>query len=56
MNREKEKEEERRYLNHRRILPSKTLIAGDDDDFGEVKMVKVLAGRRKVRDVFDVFE
>jgi len=30
------------------------LIARDDDDFGEVKMVKVLAGRRKARDVFDV--
>jgi hypothetical protein len=31
-----------------------TLIVGNDDDFGEVKMVNVLAGRRKVRDVFDV--
>ena len=31
-----------------------TLIAGDDDDFGEVKMLKVLEGRRKVRDMFDV--
>jgi hypothetical protein len=30
------------------------LIAEDDDYFGEVKMVKVLAGRRKVRDEFDV--
>jgi len=29
------------------------LTAGDDDDLGEVK---VLAGRRKVKDVFDVFE
>jgi len=25
-----------------------TLIAGDDDDFGEVEMMKVLAGRRMV--------
>jgi len=30
------------------------LIAVDDDDFGEVKMVKVLAGKRKVMYVFDV--
>jgi len=30
------------------------LIAGDKDDFGEVKMMKVLAGRIKVRDMFDV--
>jgi len=28
----------------------------DDDDFGEMMMVKVLAGRRKVRDLFDVPE
>jgi len=26
----------------------------DDDDLGEVKMVKVLAGRRKFINVFDV--
>jgi len=31
-----------------------TFLAGGDDDFGEVKMMKVLARRRKVRDVFDV--
>jgi len=31
-----------------------TFLARDDDDFGVVKMMKVLAGRRKVRDVFDV--
>jgi len=30
------------------------LIAGDDDDFGKVKMVKVLAERRTARDVLDV--
>jgi len=30
------------------------LIAGHDDDFGEVKVVNVLARRRKVIDVFDV--
>jgi len=30
------------------------LIAEDDDYFGEVKMVKVLAGKVKVRDVLDV--
>jgi len=29
-------------------------IAGDDDDFGGVRMEKVLAGRRRVKDVFDV--
>jgi len=29
-------------------------IAGDDDDFGEVGMEKVLAGRRRVKDVFVV--
>jgi len=29
-------------------------IAGDDDDFGRVRMQKVLAGRRRVKDVFDV--
>jgi len=28
----------------------------EDDDFGEMKMVKVLAGRRRVRDLFDVSE
>ena len=31
-------------------------IAGDDDDFAEVRMEKVLAGRRMVKDVFDVSE
>jgi len=32
-------------------------IVGDDDDFrGAVRMEKVLAGRRRVKDVFDVFE
>jgi len=31
-------------------------IAGDDDDFGEVRMKKILAGRRSVNDVFDVSE
>jgi len=35
-------------------LKDPTLIGGDDDDFEEVKMVKVLAGKRKVMDVFDV--
>jgi len=30
------------------------LLTRDDDDFGVVKMMKVSAGRRKVRDVFDV--
>ena len=30
-------------------------IAGDDDDFGGVKMEEVLAGRR-VKDVFDVLK
>lgn len=29
-------------------------LVGDDDDFGEAKIMKVLVGRRKVRDVFDV--
>jgi len=29
-------------------------IVGDDDDFGGVRMEKVLAGRRRVNDVFDV--
>jgi len=29
-------------------------IAGDDDDFGGVKLEKLLAGRRRVKDVFDV--
>jgi len=28
--------------------------AGDDDDFGGVRMEKVLAGRRRVKDVFYV--
>jgi len=28
--------------------------AGDDDDFGRVRMEKLLAGRRRVKDVFDV--
>ena len=32
------------------------LIVGDDDDFGEVKWVIVLAGRWKVRDLFDASE
>jgi len=32
------------------------LIDEDDDDFGEMKMVTVLAGRRRVSDLFDVFE
>jgi len=31
-------------------------IAGDDDNFGEVRMEKVLAGRRRVNDVFNVSE
>jgi len=31
-------------------------IAGDDDDFGDVRMEKVLAGRRRVNDVFYVSE
>jgi len=31
-----------------------TFFARDDDDFGVVKMMKVLAGRRKARDIFDV--
>ena len=31
-------------------------IAGDDDDFGGVKMEEVLAGRRRVKDVFDVLK
>jgi len=30
--------------------------AGDDDDFGGVKMEEVLAGRRRVKDVFDVLK
>jgi len=29
-------------------------IVRDDDDFGRVRMEKVLAGRRRVMDVFDV--
>jgi len=32
------------------------LIADDDDDFGEGKVIKVLAGRRKVRDCFDRYD
>jgi len=31
-------------------------IAGDDDDFEGVKMEEVLAGRRRVKDVFDVLK
>jgi len=31
-------------------------ITGDDDDFGGVRMKKVLTGRRRVKDVFDVSE
>jgi len=31
-------------------------IARDDDDFGGVRVEKVLAGRRRVKDVFDVSE
>jgi len=32
-------------------------IAGDDDDFqGAMRMEKVLAGKRKIKDVFDVSE
>jgi len=31
-------------------------IAGDDDDFGWVRMEKVLAGRKRVKNVFDVSE
>jgi len=29
-------------------------IAGDDDDFGGVRMEKLLARRRRVKDIFDV--
>jgi len=29
-------------------------IAGDDDDFGGVRMEEVLVGRRRVKDVFYV--
>jgi len=32
------------------------LIDEDDDYFGEMKMVKLLAERRRVRELFDVFE
>jgi len=32
------------------------IIAGDDDDFGGVKMEEVLAERRRVNDVFDVLK
>jgi len=31
-------------------------ITGDDDDFGQVRMEKVLAGRKRVKDIFDVSE
>jgi len=31
-----------------------TFLARDDDDFGVVKMMKVLAGRTKANDIFDV--
>ena len=31
-------------------------ITGDDDDFAEVRMKKILARRRRVKDVFDVSE
>jgi len=31
-------------------------IAGYYDDFGEVRMEKILAGKRRVNDVFDVSE
>jgi len=31
-------------------------IAGDDDDFGGVKMEEVLAGRRRTKNVFDVLK
>jgi len=31
-------------------------IAGDDNDFGGVKMKEVLAGRRRVKDVFYVLK
>jgi hypothetical protein len=30
------------------------LIDEDDDDFGDMKMVMVLAGRRRLKDHFDV--
>jgi len=29
-------------------------IVEDDDDFGQVRIEKILAGRRIVKDVFDV--
>jgi len=32
------------------------LVDEDGDDFGEMKIVKVLAGRRRVKDWFDVSE
>jgi len=32
------------------------LIADDDDDFGEEKVIKVLVGRKKVRDCFDRYD
>jgi len=32
-----------------------TLI-DEDDDFGKIKMMTVLAGMRRVRDLFDVFD
>jgi len=31
-------------------------VVRDDDDFGEVKMEKILAGSRRVKKVFDVSE
>jgi hypothetical protein len=31
-----------------------TLIDEDDDDFGEMKMVMVLARKRRVKELFDV--
>jgi hypothetical protein len=34
--------------------PLRTLIDEDDDAFGEMKMMKVLVGRRRIRDRFDI--
>jgi len=31
-------------------------IAGDDDDLAEVRMEKILAGRRRVNELFDFSE
>ena len=31
-------------------------IAGDDDDFEGVKIEEVLAGKRRIKDVFDVLK